>query len=70
MKNLEAIIFDMDGLMIDTEILYIKACKRASFEYGLNIPDEVFLEMVGCCDEACAKMVEQAIIKCLRESKF
>ena len=35
-----AIIFDMDGVIIDTEPLYTKAEVRLFSEYGVEIPPE------------------------------
>jgi HAD superfamily hydrolase (TIGR01509 family) len=45
--NIQAIIFDMDGLMLDTEPLYRKVWKRAAAECGYNLTDEMYRELVG-----------------------
>ena len=42
-----AIIFDMDGLMIDTERLALKAWQLAGAEFGFPISDDIFITMVG-----------------------
>ena len=44
---IEAIIFDMDGLMLDTEPLYRIAWKRASAECGFELTDEIYTSLVG-----------------------
>src|ERR1700730_12191590 len=44
---IEAIIFDMDGLMLDTEPLYRIAWKRASAECGFELTDEIYKSLVG-----------------------
>ena len=43
----KAIIFDMDGLMIDTERLALKAWQLAGVDFGFPISDDIFISMVG-----------------------
>ncbi len=45
--EIEAVIFDMDGLLLDTENLYITQSKTVVEHLGYHIPDEVYLECVG-----------------------
>ena len=47
MSECKAIIFDMDGLMIDTERLALKAWQLAGTDFGFPISDEIFITMVG-----------------------
>ena len=42
-----AIIFDMDGLMIDTERLALKAWQLAGADFGFPISEDIFITMVG-----------------------
>ena len=42
-----AVVFDMDGLLFDTEALYQEAFTRAASERGYDMPATVFLSMVG-----------------------
>jgi len=42
-----AVIFDMDGLMLDTESIAQVAWVRAAKDYGCNFPDQVFRGVVG-----------------------
>ncbi len=42
-----AIIFDMDGLMLDTERLALKAWQLAGADFGFPISDDIFIAMVG-----------------------
>jgi len=45
--KLEAVIFDMDGLMLDTEPLYKLAWQRAAVECGHPISEELYVELIG-----------------------
>ncbi len=44
---INAVIFDMDGLMLDTERLAQVAWQRAGVELGYTLPDEIYLQAVG-----------------------
>ncbi len=48
MSNLEAVCFDMDGVIIDTEPLYSKAQIQLFREYGVEIPEEDWVLFKGC----------------------
>lgn len=43
----EAVIFDMDGLLFDTESLGVKACIYAGQQQGLDVSEEVVLTTLG-----------------------
>lgn len=47
MRSCKAILFDMDGLMLDTERIYMRAYQQAGLEHGLVIADDLYLEMIG-----------------------
>ena len=47
MSNIKGIIFDVDGLMFDTESLGIEACKYAMPIMGLNISDHALISAIG-----------------------
>ncbi len=56
---MSAVIFDMDGLMFDTERLARDAWRRAMAEYGYRLDDEVYLSAVGRTVEgACSVFVD------------
>ncbi|MCZ6681158.1 MAG: HAD family phosphatase [Candidatus Poribacteria bacterium] len=42
-----AVIFDMDGLMLDTENISRNAWHRALADWNYTIPDEVYLQAIG-----------------------
>ncbi len=44
---MNAIIFDMDGLMIDTERLYFEAEREIARSYGREVSDDVLRAMMG-----------------------
>ena len=45
--RIEAVVFDMDGLMLDTEPLYRAACQQAAKEFGYTLSDAVHSQMIG-----------------------
>lgn len=47
----QAILFDMDGVTLDTEPLYQKAEIRLFKEYGVNIPKEDWKLFPGCSEK-------------------
>jgi HAD superfamily hydrolase (TIGR01509 family) len=42
-----AVIFDMDGLMIDSEVIYREAWLRAIGQFKREMPEEVFRQFLG-----------------------
>jgi len=42
-----AVIFDMDGLMLDTERLRQQLFERVVAEHGMTLPDRVYLQTIG-----------------------
>ena len=47
-----AILFDMDGVVLDTEPLYTRAEIRLFSEYGVKIPEEDWSLFRGCSEES------------------
>jgi len=47
MMHISALIFDMDGLMFDTEYIAQKAWKRAASDLGYDFSDDVFQGVIG-----------------------
>ena len=48
----KAVIFDMDGVILDTEHLYTREEIRLFGEYGINIPEEDWSLFRGCSEQA------------------
>jgi len=45
--QIEAVIFDMDGLLLDTEALAREVWPRAASACGFDLSDDIFLSLVG-----------------------
>ena len=46
-RPVKAVVFDMDGLLIDTEVVYREVMAEAATLMGEELPEAVFLKMVG-----------------------
>lgn len=51
--RIDAVVFDMDGLMLDTEPLYKSAWQQALAELGHELDDASYLRFVGRSTEDC-----------------
>jgi HAD superfamily hydrolase (TIGR01509 family) len=49
-RAVKAVVFDMDGLILDTEAVFRDVMMEASEARGLQLPEEVFLRMIGLPD--------------------
>jgi len=46
-RTVKAVIFDMDGLLVDTEVLYCEALTAEAAAMGYELPVEVLKRMIG-----------------------
>ncbi|MDM8519848.1 HAD family phosphatase [Anaerolineales bacterium HSG6] len=46
-KEIKAVVFDMDGLMLDTERISQASWTRTMAEWGYELPHEVYLQAIG-----------------------
>lgn len=47
MKKIESVVFDMDGLMVDSEPVQFKAVNDALKSLGISVTENDFIDMVG-----------------------
>ncbi len=60
-QPITAVIFDMDGLMFDTERLILWAWQKAMADFGFPAPLELYLKSVGLTDEATNAILMEAL---------
>lgn len=44
---MKAVIFDMDGLMFDTENLWIKLSKKVALKFNIKLQDKIIYKVIG-----------------------
>lgn len=57
----EAVIFDMDGLMIDSERVSVACWSEAAIALGVPLPEGFFLRMVGLGDADCLALLRAQV---------
>jgi HAD superfamily hydrolase (TIGR01509 family) len=58
-KPVEAVLFDMDGLLLDTEAVYIVALQAAARTLGREMPVDFCHSMIGVPGPACNVMIQE-----------
>lgn len=58
-ERIELVIFDMDGLMVDTESICIKAWNRVFDRYNLKVDKDFYYDIIG----SSAKVLEEKMSK-------
>jgi HAD superfamily hydrolase (TIGR01509 family) len=56
-KPVEGVLFDMDGLLLDTEVLYIEAMQQAARSLGREMALDFCHSMVGVPEQECSLMI-------------
>ena len=49
-RPVQAVVFDMDGLLIDSEVLVRAGVRRAAARLGHDFPDALYASTMGCSD--------------------
>ena len=57
----EAVVFDMDGLMLDSERAINDCMARASRELGHDLPESLWLQMIGGGEGLCRRLLAERI---------
>ena len=68
--QLKAVIFDMDGLMLDTEALAIPSMQVAGKAIGINLTDEILIEMNGLNESDSNVFLEKKLGRSIDQKKF
>ncbi|QFQ78647.1 HAD family hydrolase [Vibrio harveyi] len=56
---LKAVLFDMDGLIFDTESIYKQSWQYAATEQGLAITDDFYQQFIGVQDPECERILAE-----------
>ena len=57
----EAVVFDMDGLMLDSERAINDCMARAASDLGHDLPASLWLQMIGGGDGLCRRLLAERI---------
>ena len=58
-KNIEVVIFDCDGILVDTEYLKFLAWQEALQNYGIDFSIEEYMPLIGHSSKSILHMVEK-----------
>ncbi|WP_269716192.1 HAD family hydrolase [Caulobacter sp. NIBR2454] len=56
-RRIEAVVFDMDGLLIDTETVYAAGMEAVGKEFGVDINRGVYCSMIGHTHAVCTDIL-------------
>lgn len=63
MLELNAVIFDMDGLMIDTEPVGNMLVKTSHEKFGYKITDDMFVHLIGSNEKLLKNIIIVFLVK-------
>lgn len=64
----DAVVFDMDGLMLDSERAIVACLAQAAREAGHDLPQSLWLRMVGNSEAVCRALLDERIGASRREA--
>lgn len=68
---LKAVLFDMDGVIVDTEPLHKKAYYKMFEEFGMEVSDELYASFAGASThKVCTTLIEEFHLKVSIEELF
>ena len=70
MEHITAVLFDMDGVLLDTESVCKICWRRAAEEYNLSNIDEIFLQCVGRSRADTTRLLEKYLPSAEAASAF
>ncbi|MDG2522755.1 HAD family phosphatase [Caulobacter segnis] len=56
-RRIEAVVFDMDGLLVDTETVYAAGMETVGREFGVDLGREVYCSMIGHTHAVCTEIL-------------
>lgn len=59
--SIKAILFDLDGLLMDTEPIYLEAAQRILFRYGKIYSDDIRVNVIGKAEILGAKVIVDSL---------
>lgn len=69
-KEVQGVIFDMDGLILDNGIVYKQAYKQAALDNGYTLSDELYHRMLGIPHEDCNLLLKKTFGEDFPVAKF
>lgn len=70
LKNVKAIIFDMDGVLLDSETVCDRTWKMAFNELGLEVNHSVLTACIGCNKTDSARIIREHLGQDFNSEKF